>query len=74
MASFQSVILGVGLKSCKDGPSIQTRKRLLNLSFNKEFLASVLILFIKENNHSTLTFDLGSVNKSFTESKVSFHS
>ena len=74
MASFHSVILGLGSKSSKDGCSIQTRKRLFNLSFNKEFLMSVLTLFIKENNHSTLAFDTSSVNKSFTKSKADFDS
>ena len=71
---FVHVFRWLGSKSCKDGPSIQTCKRLLNLSFKKEFLVSVLILFIKENNHSTLSFDTGIVNKSFTKSKADFHS
>ena len=73
-ASFQSVILGLGSKSCKHGPSTKTQKRLLNRYFDKEFLALALILFIKENNSSTFAFDTGSVNKSFTKSKADSHS
>ena len=73
-ASFQSVILRLGSKSYKDGPCIQTCKRFLNLSFDKEFLALVLILFIKETNRPTLAFDMGSINKSFMKSKADFHS
>ena len=56
------------------GPSMQIRKILLSCCWDKEFLLSVLILFMSEKNLSTFTLETGHVNNSFTGSKIDFHS
>ena len=72
--SLHSCIAGFGSNSWDAGPSIQICKILLSHCWDKEFLLSVLILFMSEKSLSTFALETGKVNNSFTRSKIDFHS
>ena len=64
---------GIGSKKLHSRPSIQILTKALRIGWDKEVHESVLILFINENNLSTLTLETGSVNKSSTKNNTIFY-
>ena len=71
--SFHRVMAGIRSNKSHSGITIHILPKALRIGWDREALESLLILFINENNLSTLALEIAGVNKSSTKSNTQLH-